>query len=1527
MTRILLILISFLFAGNAFAQPAWNYVVNGKVTFNSEQANLEGAVVSLSKNGSTVAQLVTKKGGKYTFVLDPDAEYTIAYTKAGFCTKRIYISTKNVPTERSKFGFANQPIDVDLFELPPDQNIVTKVNELLQEPMGKFVYVPSAQDFDFDEKYANEVKKKLKELLKIQKDIEKLKQDSAFIKSQVQNFTNAGNTLFNQGKFSDALTQYNEGLKLNPNDPNLLKKIEETKVKIKEEGDKQALRNQYLAYIKDADAFFKLSNWQLARDKYQAASNLFKEEPYPINQIKLCDAEIAKISAASELKGKYDLLIKTADNLYNSQKYNNAIAKYNEALLIFPKEQYPKDQIALCQKELDKISQNNQNKLAYQNAIKEGDDNFKLGKFDIALAAYTKATGLMPNEQYPKDQIALCNTELDKLKAQKELQAKYDAAVKEGDAAFKLANYNAAITAYNNALGIKPGEPYPKSQIDLCNKEIEKLKNAADAQAKYDVAIKDADAAFKASDWEGALALYNKALGYKPAEVYPKSQIILCNKEIERIKNAARDLAAQYDAAVKAGDAAFKLANWNGAIASYNKALGFKPGEQYPTGQIELCNKELGKIKDLQVKYDAAVKEGDVAFKASDWNGAITSYNAALGFKPAELYPKSQIILCNKELDKLKGAAELQAKYDAAVAEGDAALKSSNWSGAVTSYTRALSFKPGEQYPKDQIALCNKELEKIKALKDLAAQYDAAIKAADAAFKLSNWTGAIASYNKALGIKPGEQYPTGQIDLCNKELDKIKGQNELRAKYDAAVKEGDAAFQLSNWTVAIAAYNKALGFLPAEKYPVAQIDLCNKELEKIGANKALQAKYDAAIKEGDAAFKTSNWNAALTAYNIALGFKPLEPYPKAQIVLCNKEIDKLKNAADAKAKYDAAIKEGDAAFSTSNWTGAIAAYNKALGYQPASQYPKDQIVLCNKELEKIKNAADAKAKYDVAVKEGDAAFKLSNWNGAITAYTKALSFKPGEKYPTDQIGLCNVELDKIKGNKELQAKYDAAVKEGDAAFKSSNWTGAIDAYNKALGFKPAEKYPASQIDLCNKELEKIKNAGDVQAKYDLAIKNGDSNFNSTEYLTAKKFYEEAQNYKPAEKYPKDKLNEIANKLATLQRYNDAIAKADKLFNASDWKGAKAGYNAALLIKDDSYPKDQIKLCDEKLGGIENDKLNAQKYNTAIRAADKFYAGKDWKNALDKYTEALGYKPSDKYAQDRISELNAILAKIAEEDRKRKEEEELNKKYIDAVNAADVFFSKKDYVNAKTKYQEAQSYLPTQPYPPAMIKKCDDVLNVDPKLKEYNAFVALGDKAFKENRYKDAKGYYTSALEVKPEMKYPKDKLSEIELILKNIQNLQDQDAKILQYNSLIKEANTLYEQRNWNKAKIVYTQALQMQPHEGWPKERIAMCDNFMKPGNDPNKPGNNTAQTDAEYEKARKKRYNDLVAKHGGVGRYTIPEQSDGGKSVAETVIITDTDAFVYKKVVFKWGQEQYTKNDYPINAAEYEAAVNPQN
>src|ERR1051325_9093046 len=99
-----------------------------------------------------------------------------------------------------------------------------------------------------------------------------------------------------------------------------------------------------------------------------------------------------------------------------------------------------------------------------------------------------------------------------KAKAEAELKAKYDAAIKKGDDAFAAKSWITSKAAYNEALGYKPTEKYPKDQIALIDKAIAddaaaKAKADADAKskaeidAKYNAAVKRGDDAFNKKDW------------------------------------------------------------------------------------------------------------------------------------------------------------------------------------------------------------------------------------------------------------------------------------------------------------------------------------------------------------------------------------------------------------------------------------------------------------------------------------------------------------------------------------------------------------------------------------------------------------------------------------------------------------------------------------------------------------------------------------------------------------------------------------------------------------------------------------------------------------------------------------------------------------------------------------------------------------------------------------------------------------------------------------------------------------------
>ncbi|HTL80639.1 MAG TPA: hypothetical protein VL651_02980, partial [Bacteroidia bacterium] len=300
-------------------------------------------------------------------------------------------------------------------------------------------------------------------------------------------------------------------------------------------------------------------------------------------------------------------------------------------------------------------------------------------------------------------------------------------------------------------------EQYPKDQIALCDANIKK----AGADKSYNDAIAAADVKFKASDWTGAKTLYNNALSIKADEKYPKDQIAVCDANI----NAA-GIDKQYNTLIAAADVLFKASKWSDAKAKYQEALGVKAGQQYPTDQIAACDAELTKLMSLDQQYDAAVKKGDSAFAANDYETAQTAFTNAKTLKPAETYPPKKLA----EIASLIAGQKKENDYRKLIQKGDSLLAAKDLAGAKKIYQSALLQKPADEYPKKKITEIDNALSDQKFEADKKAKYDKLITQADTKFKAKDYKGAKALYQQALQIEPIEVYPKTQINACDDAL-------------------------------------------------------------------------------------------------------------------------------------------------------------------------------------------------------------------------------------------------------------------------------------------------------------------------------------------------------------------------------------------------------------------------------------------------------------------------------------------------------------------------------------------------------------------------------------------------------------------------------------------------------------------------------------------------------------------------------------------------------------------------------------
>jgi tetratricopeptide (TPR) repeat protein len=101
-------------------------------------------------------------------------------------------------------------------------------------------------------------------------------------------------------------------------------------------------------------------------------------------------------------------------------------------------------------------------------------------------------------------------------------------------------------------------------------------------------------------------------------------------------------------------------------------------------------------------EYNKTITEADGLFKEDDFSGALKLYKKAAGIKPEESYPVQKINEIG-EIQRQIAEQEAEDNYYREIEQADNYFDEENYESALTSYTRALSYKPGEQYPLDRI--------------------------------------------------------------------------------------------------------------------------------------------------------------------------------------------------------------------------------------------------------------------------------------------------------------------------------------------------------------------------------------------------------------------------------------------------------------------------------------------------------------------------------------------------------------------------------------------------------------------------------------------------------------------------------------------------------------------------------------------------------------------------------------------------------------------------------------------------------
>jgi hypothetical protein len=308
-------------------------------------------------------------------------------------------------------------------------------------------------------------------------------------------------------------------------------------------------------------------------------------------------------------------------------------------------------------------------KKEFEKLIQEGDGKMTGSKFEEAMAKYTSALDIFPNDIPAKEKYDEAERKYKEFLASKNKDAQYAQLIKEADILYKNLDWTSAKSKYTEATAIRNSENYPKGQVIEIDKKLREIEN----EKKYKEIVARADQEFNNENFETSINSYEEALAIKSNDNYSKKQIDAAKAAIQAIANdktKQEEIERRYKALLVSADDLFSKKQYLECIAKYKNASEIKPSEAYPIAQIDKANKAINDSKMIAkteppaedpnlAEYKKLITEADILFRESNLTNETklkesrTKYSSALSLKNSERYPTKQIETIDQAISNL----------------------------------------------------------------------------------------------------------------------------------------------------------------------------------------------------------------------------------------------------------------------------------------------------------------------------------------------------------------------------------------------------------------------------------------------------------------------------------------------------------------------------------------------------------------------------------------------------------------------------------------------------------------------------------------------------------------------------------------------------------------------------------------------------------------------------------------------------------------------------------------------------------
>ena len=376
MNRLVIFLLFLGFQSMVIGQTPVLVALEGTVQDFVTGQKLFGATVNVIQNGVSVSRVVSDNKGNYyvSARVNPAQIMAIVVANPGYMTKKLSFDLKTIVPK------ANAANGVRLIDNLPLQLYVIRPNVDLsftkETYAEKFAWDQSIYKAIPDAQVKADMDKKVKDLYKIAKD-----------KDRTVYCVAAADLAVSRKEYEKAVIYYDSALIVAPADPGITQKKKSVETIIEINQNEAKRKKEFDKLKAEGDVAFTASNWTLAEQKYKLADQQIPKDPYIVARLAKITENVITDKKNVENKALYDKTMTAANTLFTAKKYDEAIAKYNEAMKLNSNQ---KDIVLREISKIQAIKDDNANELEVKKQLKSANDLYVQKKYDQSIDMYKK---------------------------------------------------------------------------------------------------------------------------------------------------------------------------------------------------------------------------------------------------------------------------------------------------------------------------------------------------------------------------------------------------------------------------------------------------------------------------------------------------------------------------------------------------------------------------------------------------------------------------------------------------------------------------------------------------------------------------------------------------------------------------------------------------------------------------------------------------------------------------------------------------------------------------------------------------------------------------------------------------------------------------------------------------------------------------------------------------------------------------------------------------------------------------------